>query len=50
MGNFIKCPREDADIYLKEAEKLAYSFDEDTVEDAKREASVMSVMDSKFQA
>jgi hypothetical protein len=40
MGNFIKCPREDADIYLNE----------DTVEDAKREASVMSVMDSKFQA
>ena len=46
----IICPREDAAIYLVDAEKLASNFDKDTVEDAKREASVMSVMDSQFQA
>jgi hypothetical protein len=44
------CPREDADIYLKEAEKLASSLDEGTIEDAKKEASVLVAEDSQFQA
>ena len=36
--------------YIKKAIQLSSNFDENTVEQAKAEASVMSVVDSNFQA
>ena len=38
------------DKYIKLALELSSDFDAETVEEAKREAAVMSVIDSKFQA
>jgi hypothetical protein len=38
------------DIFLKDALTLAFNFDEETVEQAKREASVMVAVDSQFHA
>ena len=40
----------DNDSYIKDALALASSFDEDTVTQAKAEASVMSVLNTKFEA